>query len=260
MTSIGSSTSTGTSRPLHTGASTRLDGFMDEVVERFRVLVVAGVFVGVLVVGVGSRLAMFVLRLTSPDYLDGATSDDGFIIGRFTLGGTYNLLVLGAAVGIIGAATYRAVAPWLLGPRWFRRFTIASASAAVGGSMLVHADGIDFQLLEPLWLAIGLFVALPAVFAVAVGITVDRVASTDSWTNTGRRWWVLPTVLLVAFPFALLIAISTFLVLVAWVPVRRLFLDARQVPLALGLAVRGVWLAIAVAGLVALMGDINDLT
>ena len=38
-----------------------------EVFERFRVLVVAGVTVGVLVVGVGSRFAMLVLGLTSPD-------------------------------------------------------------------------------------------------------------------------------------------------------------------------------------------------
>ncbi len=38
-----------------------------EVFERFRVLVVAGVTVGVLVVGVGSRLAMLLLRLTSPE-------------------------------------------------------------------------------------------------------------------------------------------------------------------------------------------------
>ena len=230
-----------------------------EVFERFRVLVVAGVTVGVLVVGVGSRLAMLVLRLTSPDRVVGVTSDDGFTIGRFTLGGTYNLLLLGASVGVIGAAAYRAVAPWLLGPAWFRRLTTAAASGAVVGSMLVHSDGVDFRLLKPLWLAIGLFVALPALFAVAIGIGVDRVASADSWTKVGRRRWALPLVLIAGFPAVLFIAVPALLVLAVWVPVRRSVERIGDVPFGLRVAVRGAWLAVAVAGLIALARDVGDL-
>lgn len=119
------------------------------LVEEMRILIVAGIPVGVLVVGVGSRLAMLLLRITSPDRVRGVTSDDGFIIGQFTVGGTYNLLLLGATVGIIGAGAYQMVAPWLIGPTWFRRLTTGLASAAVVGSMLVHADGVDFTLLNP---------------------------------------------------------------------------------------------------------------
>lgn len=239
--------------------STAVRTVIAEVLERFRVLVVAGVLVGVLIVGVGSRLAMLLLRLTSPDSVRGVTSDDGFIIGRFTLGGTYNLLVLGAAVGIIGAAAYRAVAPWLLGPAWFRRLTTAAGSGVVVGSMLVHSDGIDFRLLTPLWLAIGLFVALPALFAVAIGIAVDRVASEDSWTARGRRRWALPLLLVAPFPFVLFIAVPALVVLTAWVPIRRVIAARERVPLGLGVAVRAVWLAIAVAGLVALVRDVGEL-
>ena len=69
-----------------------------------RVIIVAGIPVGVLVAGFGSRLVMLVLRVTSPDGVRGVTSDDGFTIGDVTLTGTYNLLLLGATVGIIGAA------------------------------------------------------------------------------------------------------------------------------------------------------------
>lgn len=68
-----------------------------DTLDRLRLLIVAGITTGVLVVGVGSRLAMFALRLTSPEHVRGITSDDGFVIGRFTLSGTYNLLALGAA-------------------------------------------------------------------------------------------------------------------------------------------------------------------
>ena len=234
-------------------------GLGSEVFERFRVLVVAGVTVGVLVVGVGSRLAMLLLRLTSPDSVIGVTSDDGFTIGRFTLGGTYNLLLLGAMVGVIGAAAYRAVAPWLLGPAWFRRSTTAVASGAVVGSMLVHSDGVDFRLLKPLWLAIGLFVALPALFAVAIGVGVDRVASANSWTRVGRRRWALPLVLIAGFPFVLFIAVPALLVLAVWVPVHQSLAQGEKVPLGLRMVIRGVWLAITLAGVAALVRDIGEL-
>ncbi len=90
------------------------------VLEQIRVLVVAGIGTGAIVVGVGSRLAMLALRLTSPDSVIGRQSDDDFTIGEFTLGGSYNLLLLGAAVGIIGVAAYQCVAPRLIGPLWFR--------------------------------------------------------------------------------------------------------------------------------------------
>ena len=150
-------------------------------------ITLSGALTGALLIGVGSRVAMLLLRLTSPDHVRGVTSDDGFTIGEVTLGGTYNLLVLGAAFGIIGACAYRMVAPWLIGPLWFRRMTTGLASGAVVGSMLVHADGIDFTVLQPTWFAIGLFVALPAIFGVFIGVVVDAVGRPDSWTNRGRR-------------------------------------------------------------------------
>ncbi len=224
--------------------------------ERLWILVVAGIPIGVVVAGIGSRLAMLVLRLTSPDHVVGLTSDDGFEIGRFTLGGTYSLLLLGAAVGVIGAAAYRAVAPWLLGPVWFRRCTVAVASGVVVGSTLVHADGIDFRVLKPMWLAIALFVALPAVFGWAIAVAVDRVA--DRGLPAGRRRWVLPALLVAAFPFVILIVAFAAIVLAVWVTVRSGF-DSDDVPTAAALAIRAGWLAIVVLGLVALVGDIRAL-
>jgi hypothetical protein len=230
-----------------------------EVLERLRVLVVAGVTVGVLVVGVGSRLAMMLLRLTSPDRVRGVTSDDGFEIGQVTLAGTYNLLLLGAAFGVIGAAAYRAVHPWLIGPHWFQRLTIGLAAAAVVGSMLIHADGIDFTLLQPTWLAISLFVALPAVFAVAIGAAVDRVAAPGSWTAKGRRRWILPILLIVPFPGVLIPVVLATIVLTIWVPIQRVLFAGDRPPVAVGLLVRGAWLSVAVLGLLALLSDIGDL-
>lgn len=228
-----------------------------EVSERLWVLIVAGIPTGVLVAGVGSRVAMLTLRLTSPDAVVGVTSDDGFEIGRFTLGGTYSLLMLGAGVGVIGAAAYRAVQPWLLGPTWFRRLTVAAGSGAVVGSMLIHADGIDFRVLKPTWLAVGLFVALPALFGAVIAVAVDRVSANVAEHGWWR--WVLPTVLVVAFPPAIVVVGIAAVVLAAWVPVRRGLESTGGLPKAARLGVRAAWLMIALLGLAALVGDVRAL-
>ncbi|MEP7112129.1 MAG: hypothetical protein ABI862_02585 [Ilumatobacteraceae bacterium] len=228
--------------------------------ENLRVLIVGGIPAGALIVGLGSRVAMFVLRITSPKTVNGVESDDGFIIGQVTFGGTYNLLQIGAAVGIVGAVAYLLVAPWLIGPMWFRRLTTGLASAAVAGSMLVHADGIDFTALEPTWLAIGLFVALPGLFGTLIGMSVDAVRSPGSWTSYGRRRWLLVIISVACFPATLLLLAVALIVLVFWAIVGEAGLPGlvRRIP-AYALVIRGVWLLVAVAGLVALISDIRSL-
>jgi hypothetical protein len=50
---------------------------------------------------------------------------------------------------MLGAAFY-AVAPRLMiGPRWFRVLSISIGPAVVVGEMLVHTDGVDFVVLDP---------------------------------------------------------------------------------------------------------------
>ena len=231
-----------------------------DAIDQVRVLVVAGIFTGVVVVGIGSRLAMLLLRLTSPDSVHGVVSDDGFIIGRVTLGGTYNLLNIGAAVGLIGACAYRLVAPWLIGPSWFRRCTTAAAAAAVAGSMLVHAHGVDFTLLKPTWLAIGVFIALPALFAVAIGMSVDRMARSTAWSAQGRRRWIAPMVLVLLFPLSVLFIAVVAAVVAVSVGARRLDqLERLRNSTVYGFAVRGVWLSIAVVGLIAVVHDVAEI-
>ena len=110
--------------------------FADEFWAHLRVVVFAGFVAGVPVIGLGSRLIMLVLRLTSPDSVIGATSDDGFTIGDFTLGGTYNLMMMGMGLGLLGAAVYLAIKSLLIGPMWFRRL-----STGVGSGVVVALDG-----------------------------------------------------------------------------------------------------------------------
>lgn len=228
---------------------------------RLRVIVLAGVTLGVLVGGVGGRLAMLVLRLTSPDTVVGLTSDDGFEIGRVTLGGTYNLLLVGAVFGVLGAALYGLVAPWLIGPPWFRHTTTALGSGAVVGSMLVHTDGIDFRALEPAWLAIASFVAIPALFGGLVGPALQRFGRPGAWSGTGWRRRTLPVLAVACFPVAAFPVGVVAAVLLAWSPLRAWGAAARvHASVPARAVVRAAWLLIAVVGLASLVGDVQVLT
>ena len=151
----------------------------------------------------------------------GIQSDDDFTIGRFTLSGTYNLLVLGAAFGVIGAAVYQWVRPWLIGPQWFRYVTVGLACGAVVGSMLIHADGIDFRALTPTWLAIA-SVRRPAVPVRRRDRAGRWIVSTGtgSFARHGRARWIVAGILAVLFPLTLILLGIALLVLIGWVPAR----------------------------------------
>jgi hypothetical protein len=235
--------------------------YVEDLGNGLRVLIVAGIPIGVLVAGIGGRLAMFALRLTSDDSVNGVVSDDGFVIGRLTLAGTYNLLLIGATVGIIGAAAYQWVRPWLLGPSWFRRLTTALGSGIVVGSMLLHADGVDFTLLQPTWLAIGLFVALPMLFGLAIGPAVDRVGRAAARDDRGWRRWVVPAALVAAFPLTLFVLATATVVLAIWLAFRRTsILEQVRASSGYAMAVRSAWLVVAGLGLLALTRDVSAIT
>jgi len=244
------------SEPTHPALRVAARNVLDELV----LLAIAGISTGVVVAGIGGRLAMLTLRLTSHPRVIGVQSDDDFTIGRLTFFGTYNLLVLGAAFGVIGAALYQWVRPWLIGPRWFRYLTVGVACGAVIGSMLIHADGIDFRALTPTWLAIALFITLPFLYGVAVAWTVDRLDRQGSFAREGRARFIVAPILAVLFPLTLVLLGVALLVLCVWVPARDAWHDhGTAVPRPLTYVVRGAWLAIATLGLIALVNDIRDI-
>jgi hypothetical protein len=72
----------------------------------------AGFLAGVLIGGVGGRLAMLALRLTSDPSLHGVSTDDGFTIGRVSLQ-TLFLLGVTAGLGMAGGLFYLVVRRWI---------------------------------------------------------------------------------------------------------------------------------------------------
>src|SRR5580765_8982665 len=72
----------------------------------------AGFLAGVVIGGVGGRLAMLMLRLTSDPSLHGVSTDDGFTIGRVSLE-TLFLLGVTAGLGMAGGLFYLVVRRWI---------------------------------------------------------------------------------------------------------------------------------------------------
>ena len=234
--------------------------YPQELAELLRIIVVTGVPVGIVVIGCGSRLAMFLLRLTSPDSVIGLESDDGFTIGQFTLADTYNLLHLGGAVGIVGAAACVAVAPWLVGPRWFRLFTVGLTAAALVGSMVIIPDGVDFQVLAPTWFAVALFTVLPFISGVVLMLAVDREATVDTWASRGEaRRWLVPTVLLLVVPFSFFTFMVVSVVVAVLLPIRRRFLAPLSASTWGSNTVRALFATIPVLSFFALADDLRVL-
>jgi hypothetical protein len=146
---------------------------------------VVGAVAGGVVGGIGGRLVMLVLRLTSE--ADGVISDDGFTIGEFSLFDSLQLYSATALAGAVNGAIYVAARRVL--PARGRVALWGLLGAAVVGGVVVHPDGVDFNLLEPLWFAIAAFVALPGIAALAVAWLVERCAGVEPWRCS--PWWAL---------------------------------------------------------------------
>jgi hypothetical protein len=162
---------------------------------RVSMAVLAGLSMGALIGGVGGRIAMFVLRLTSDPSLQGAETDDGFIIGQIS-GETLFLVIITSGLGMVGGIFYLAVRPWL--PQRWRAALFGIFGGIVGGALVIRPDGIDFTLLDPLALAIAMFIALPAIYGVVVSRLIERWLPRDAGPGASRPWIIglIPLLLL----------------------------------------------------------------
>ena len=91
---------------------------------------------------------MALLAGTNPEN-DGRISDDGFVIGRFDLGGTVQLLAFSLQVGLVATACYLVARQLVIGPRWFQVASMAVGAGASSAALIIHPDGIDFTAFDP---------------------------------------------------------------------------------------------------------------
>ncbi len=214
----------------------------------------AGGLGGFVAGGIGGRLAMFVLRLTSEASVRGIESDDGFIIGRFDFTSTLNLLFVTAFLGSFFGLFVVLGRPFL--PSRWMPAAWAGAGATVGGAVLIHGDGVDFTLIEPHWLAVALFIVIPAAGGALIAWLIERLHPI---------WWkrrkataavslgAVPAI--VFFPVAIVGVVGGAIWLLAsrieglrgvpqWRPARILAL--------------AVFAAVVVLGSIGLIGDVQD--
>lgn len=232
------------------GRPTGTPSFGQELLATGWVVAMSSVALGFLI-GVLFRVGMFLLRVVSGPGVDGVISDDGFEIGRFTLSGTYNLFALGCVLGVLGAAAYIAVMPWLIGPRWFRVATVGVTAMLLGGATAIHADGVDFFLLDK-YAGVVIFLAIPLVAGLATPLVVDQV---------GRAWGSWPrwaAALLLIAPVAVVVYAVVMALAAPLVEVRRLLLARIQARQSATWLVRGLFALIPSVALWTLLVNLGE--
>lgn len=157
----------------------------------------AGALAGLIVGGVGGRIAMLVLRLTSDPRLHGLNTDDGFTIGIVS-GSTLFLLGITTILGTVGGVVYLLVRPWL--PARARPWIFGGLTGLVGGSEIVRPGGIDFTLLDPLPVAIVMFVAISALGGAVTSVLAERFLREGS---AFERSWLALLALVLLLPLGL---------------------------------------------------------
>lgn len=173
--------------PAMTAAGTRVRRHEDRhaleahVVRLAALAGLAGAVAGLVVGGVGGRLAMRLVAAASGASAQGVLTDDGARVGTISAGGTLFLLTLTTALGVLAGVGYFVVRPVLPAATSRRVAITAAVTGAVGGAVLLgdHTT-VDFGRLEPEWFAVPAFVALPAL----AGATL--AALTERWLRPGR--------------------------------------------------------------------------
>ncbi len=171
----------------------------------------AGFLTGLLIGGVGGRLAMLLLRLTSDPALRGAPTDDGFTIGVFS---TQTLFLLGvtAGLGILGGLFYLIVRGWI--PGRCRVVVMTVYVGLVGGAGLISPDGIDFNALSPLPLAVAMFVGIAGAYGAVMPWLTERLLRDGSVMHRGKVWIAGLLPLVAANIVGILVVLLALLVLV----------------------------------------------
>ena len=214
-----------------------------------------GALSGVIAVGVLGRVAMLRLAYLNP-VATGVTSDDGFVMGQFTLSGSLQLAASGLQFGVIGVFFYLALRGLMIGPGWFRLLSISLGPAVVIGAIIVHTDGVDFDLLEPVWLAAVLFIGVPFAYCALLHVLAVRALRAD-------RPLPRPMLVLGLLPWIILLPL-TLLLLGGFLATRALRRGAPgRAFLArawLSWVLRGALAALVVVSVVDLMRDVDALT
>ena len=150
---------------------------------------VAGGVAGVVVGGIGSRIAMRIAALTARDVAQGLTTEAGATIGRITFEGTAFLVVaVGIGTALVGTAFYLATLPWLPRRRRLRALAFGGLELVVFGTVLLDPGNPDFTILGRPLLNVLVLGSLFVLHGVALVMLVEPSGRLVSVVARGGRW------------------------------------------------------------------------
>jgi hypothetical protein len=208
----------------------------------------AGAIAGLVAGGIGSRLAMRVLAMTTPG-MEGATTEAEATVGQITAGGTFFLLLFGTALGVGGGLVYLALRRWF--PARWRGLAFGLLLLALTGPLLVDPDNSDFDILEPAWLGVVMFAALPVLFGLIAAPLQARLE--PFFTRERSRGATITVLILGLLPLALggPVAVAVVMIVGGGLAMAH-FTDVAKVieTHAVGVAVHALLIAVTMFGLV----------
>ena len=162
---------------------------------------------GLLIMGVGGRLAMRLLGATGGDTAQGRITEANEVVGEITVGGTIGFIVfVGLLSGLVTTVVWFVVRRFLP-ERWVGGLLFGLALLVVLGTRMdpLRPGNEDFDLVGPWWLAIVTFVVLALVFGVSLAAVSARVSRWLPLVGRDRRSLAYGSLLLLVllFPFGL---------------------------------------------------------
>jgi hypothetical protein len=171
------------------------------------VAALSGGAAGFLFGGIGGRIAM---RLSAQIDRDahGLLTENGEVVGEFTLAGTIAFIVfMGLFGGLIVGFLWTLLAPWLPeGPR-ARRASAVVIGAALGSRMGIDGSNFDFRILDPPLVQASIFIALAGATGWGVVAIESRLAKRLPQPQAGLSvayWSTVVVGALMAVPFTML--------------------------------------------------------
>jgi hypothetical protein len=107
---------------------------------------------------------------------------------------------------------YLVVRGWL--PQRGRPWLFGALTGIVGGATVIRPGGIDFTLLEPLGLAVAMFLVLPAAYGVATSLLAERFLADESAFGRSRAW-IAGLVLLLPLGFLGVVGLAVLALILA---------------------------------------------
>ena len=166
----------------------------------------AGAVAGFLVAGLGGRLFMRVLAATSGDAAQGKLTEAEEVVGEVTFDGSLGFVIfIGIFFPAAAALAYLALRHFLPNPAALGGVIFGIILlGTIGLSDPMSTENVDFDILEPLWLAIAGITALALLFGMTFAVLATRFDAAVQPLSAGpaQIWKHLPLIFVLVPPVA----------------------------------------------------------